>query len=243
MPRASTPARTLVLGAAAAFAVAAPAPAAAAVKIQQLVVQRDGKARQAAVKAKATHVKVHGDSCKVPSATALAALVLSDVPKLRLHDYGSCSDRAQDAGGLFVRALGGDRNKGQDGWVYKVSNRLGTAGAADPTGPFGHGRLAKGRHVTWFYCHLKASTHSCQPTLGLTAEAGQAETLHVHVNAYDDRGHRSPAAGATVHAGQTSETTDKNGDADLVVPPGRYLVFAEKHGAVRTFGEDVDVGS
>jgi hypothetical protein len=188
-------------------------------------------------------VTVHGDSCKVPSATALAALALSGVPKLRLHDYGSCSDRARDAGGLFVRALGGDRNKGNDGWVYKVGNRLATAGAADPTGPFGHGRLKKGQHVTWFYCHLNVATHSCQSTLGLTADTGQDETIHVHVNAYDDRGQGKPAAGATVHAGATHQRTDDNGDADLIVPPGRYLVYAEKHGAVRTFGESVDVGS
>ena len=233
----------MLVGAAAALAVAAPAPAAAAVKVQQLVVQKDGKARQAAVRARATHVRVHGDSCKVPSATALAALVLSGVPKLRLHDYGSCSDRAQDAGGLFVRALGGDSNKGNDGWVYKVGNRLATAGAADPTGPFGHGRLKKGRHVTWFYCHLSVAKHSCQSTLGLTAETDQMETIHVHVSAYDDRGHGKPAARATVHAGATHATTDENGDADLVVPPGRYLVYAEKHGAIRTFGEEVDVGS
>ena len=228
---------------AAVAALAVAAPASAAVKIQQLVVQRDGTARQAPVKAPVTEVEVHGDTCKVPSATALAALVMSGVPKLRLHDYGSCSERARDAGGLFVRALGGDRNKGSDGWVYKVGNRLATAGAADPTGPFGNGRLKKGQHVTWFYCHLKASTHSCQRTLGLTAEAGQAETLHVHVNAYDDRGHKVPAAGATVHAGASTGKTDENGDADLVVPPGRYLVYAERKGSIRTFGEEVDVGS
>lgn len=231
---------SLVVAAAAALAVAA--PAAGAVRVQQLVVQKDGKTRQAAVTAPATHVQVHGDGCKVPSATALAALVKSGAPKLRLHDYGSCTGRARDAGGLFVRALGGDRNKGDDGWVYKVGNRLATAGAADPTGPFGNGRLKKGRHVTWFYCHLDVAKHSCERTLAFTAEAGESETLHVHVNAYDDRGHRTPATGATVHAGETTGTTDANGDADLVVPPGRHLVYAEKQGAIRSFGEEIDVG-
>jgi hypothetical protein len=234
-------ARTTLIGTAAALAVAA--PASASVRVEQLVVQKDGRARQAEVKATTTHVHVHGDDCKVPSATALAALVRTDPPKLRLHDYGSCSDRARDAGGLFVRAIGGDQNQGIDGWVYKVGNRIATAGAADPTGPFGHGRLKKGQRVTWFYCRMNAAKHACQPTLGFTAQAGPDETLHVHVSAYDDRGRKKPAAGATVHAGETTGKTDQNGDADLVVTPGRYRVYAERKGAIRSFGEEVDAGS
>jgi hypothetical protein len=233
--------RAVLVAAAAALAVAAP-PASAAVKVGQLVVQKDGTARQAEVRARATHVRVHGDDCKVPSGTALAALVESNVAKLRLHDYGSCSDRAQDAGGLFVRAIGGDKNKGTNGWVYKVGSRLATAGAADPAGPFGNGRLKKHARVTWFYCHMKAATHSCQPTLGLTAMSGSDETVHVHVTSYDDRGRKTPAAGATVHVGDTTGKTDADGDADLVVTPGRYVVYAEKAGAIRSFGEEIDAG-
>jgi hypothetical protein len=227
-------------GAAAALAVAAQ-PAAAAVKVDQLVVQKDGTARQATPIARKTHVHVHGDTCTVPSATALAALAESHPPKLRLHDYGACSSRARDAGGLFVRSLGGDANKGVDGWVYKVGHRLATAGAADPSGPFGHGRLEKGDRVTWFYCHMKVSKHSCQRTLTAKAEARPGGALHVHVTAYDDRGHGKPSAGATVHAGNLAQKTDAHGNADLVLPPGKYRVYAEKRGAIRSFGEAATV--
>jgi hypothetical protein len=230
--------RAGLVGVAAALAVAA--PAAGAVRVQQLVVQKDGSARQAKVKAGKAHVHVHGDDCAVPSATALAALVHSDPPKLRLHDYGSCSGRARDAGGLFVRAMGGDANKGVDGWVYKVDNRLATAGAADPAGPFGNGRLDGGARIAWFYCHLDTEKHSCQRTLALEAKARANGVVHVHVAAYDDRGHGKPAGGATVHAGEVQAKTDADGDADLALGSGRHFVYASRKGAIRSFREEVD---
>lgn len=237
----ASPRALALAGTAAAVAVAAP-PAAAAPKVEQLVVQKGGTARQAKVTADRTHVKVGNRTCVVPSATALAALALSDVPKVKLHDYGSCSDKARDAGGLFVRSIDGDANKGTDGWVYKVGHRLATAGAADPSGPFGNGRLEKNARVTWFYCHLNTAKHSCQRTLDFSAHPTGGGKLHVHVKRYDDGGHGKPAAGATVHAGAQTATTDANGDADLTVAPGRHLVYAEKTGAIRSFGEEVDAG-
>jgi hypothetical protein len=233
--------RTCALGAAAALAAAPGVAAAAPPHVRQLVVQKGGAARQATVEARKTHVHVGGRTCTVPSATALAALAVSGQPKLHLHDYGSCSDRAQDAGGLFVRGIGGDENKGTDGWVYKVGNRLATAGAADPSGPFGNGRLQDGARVTWFYCKLNTAKHSCQRTLAVKVESRPGHTLHVHVTSYDDRGHGKPAAGATVHAGAVTRTTDTNGDADAVVAPGHHVVYAEKAGAIRSFGKGVDV--
>jgi hypothetical protein len=231
-----------LVGTAAALAVAAPPAAAGPAKISQLVVQKDGTARQASVKARKTTAHVGGRDCTVPSDTALAALLRSDVPKVRLHDYGSCSSRAQDAGGLFVRSIDGDDNKGVNGWVYKVGNRLATAGAADPSGPFGNGRLKDGARVTWFYCHLNTSNHSCQSTLAITVRSNPDKTLHVHVTAYDDRGHGTAPGGATVHAGSATAKTDKDGNADVAVAPGQRRVFAERAGAIRSFAKDVVVG-
>ena len=225
-----------LVGVAAALAVAAP-PALGAAYVKQLVVQRNGDARQKRVKADKTHVKVHGTRCAVPSDTALAALLRTDPPGLRLHDFGSCSGRASDAGGLFVRAIGGDANKGQNGWVYKVGHRLATAGAADPSGPFGNGRLKSNDRVTWFYCHLKQANHSCQRTLAEKLKARPNRVVHVHVTAYDDNGHGKPAAGATVHAGKLTRKTDKQGNADIALPPGEYKVYADKQGTTRSFGE------
>ena len=226
----------VALGAAAAPPVALGTP-----KIAQLVAFKDGTFRQSEVKARKTHVKVGGRKCTVGSATPLSALVLSDAPKVKLHDYGSCGSRARDSASLFVRSIGGEPNKGTDGWVYKVGNRVATAGAADPSGPFGNGRLKSGTRVTWFYCHMNVAKHSCQRTLGLTTEPGQDETLNVHVTAYDDRGKGKPAAHATVRAGDATQTTDKNGDATLVPGPGRFEVSATKTGFVRSFAEVVDI--
>lgn len=230
--------RTVLAGAAAALAVAAP-PAAAAPTVRQLVVQKDGTARQGKVTARKAHVHIHGDDCAVPSATPLAALLLSGQPGIKLHDYGSCSGRARDAGGLFVRSLGGDANKGADGWVYKVGKRWAPAGAADPAGPFGNGRLKDGAQVTWFYCRSDAQKPGCQRTLAVMASMGAGGEVHVHVVGYDDRGHGTPAANATVHAGEVEAKTDADGNADLALGPGRHFVYATKKGAIRSFRETV----
>ena len=229
----------VLAGVAAALAVAAPA-AAGPPTIRQLVVQRSGEARQGKVTARKAHVHVHGDDCTVPSATALAALVLSDVPGVKLHDYGACSSKARDAAGLFVREIDGDANKGVDGWVYKVDRRWAPAGAADPAGPFGNGRLKDGARVTWFYCRSDPDRHGCQRTLAVSAQQRSAGGVTVHVAGYDDRGHGKPSKGATVHAGGATAKTDAGGDANLDVPPGHYNVFATKKGAVRSFSVGVN---
>jgi hypothetical protein len=229
-------------GAVAALAATASPAAAATPKVSQLVVFRSGDVLQtAAVKARGTHVHVRRRRCAVPGGTALAALALSKPPKLKLRDYGSCGKRARDAGGLFVRGIGPDRNHGIDGWVYKVGNRLATAGAADPSGPFGNGRIKSGKSVTWFYCHMNAASHSCQPTLALAPLPADPGAMRVHVTAYDDRGHGAPSARATVRAGNASATTDASGDATLTLAAGRYLVHAERSGSIRSFDEAVDV--
>ena len=237
-PTSGTPA---LVGVAAALAVAAPAAAAKSPAVDQLIVFRDSHALAGTAKAKKARVKVGHRKCAVASGTALAALVASHAPKLRLRDYGSCGKRARDSGSLYVRSIGGDAAKGLDGWVYKVGNKVATAGAADPSGPFGNGRLKTGARVTWFYCHMDAATHSCQPTLSLTADAGPNEVVRAHVTAYDDRGKGRPAAGATVHVGTTTATADSNGDAQAVVAPDRYSVFADRAGSVRSFAQVLDV--
>ena len=154
--------RRTLIAMGAAVLVAAPGAAAAAPRIHQLVVFRNGSFKEKTVTAGRASVNVNRRRCAVAPATPLAALVRSRPPSLGLRDYGSCSKRARDGAGLFVKRIGGDVNAGQDGWVYKVGNRSGSAGAADPTGPFGNGRLRRGARVVWFYCHMQGST--CQRT-------------------------------------------------------------------------------
>ena len=232
-------------GVVAAAVVAFAAPPAAAAKyprVEQLVAFRDGTAIQKPATVKAVKLKVGGRTCAVGAATPLAALVRIDPPKLRVRDYGSCSDRARDAGSLFVRGIGPDVNKGIDGWVYKVGRRLGTAGAADPTGPFGNGRLKDGQTVTWFYCRLDESAHSCQRTLEVKPKQSGPGQVTVRVRAYDDHAKSIPAAGATVRAGDVAATADGDGVAVLSLPAGHHEVRAERAGDVRSFDAGVDVG-
>jgi hypothetical protein len=223
---------------AALLAVGSPAQAAPP-KVSQLVAFRDGSAvAKSSVSTRATPVSVGGRRCTAGDSTALAALVRSKPGGLRLHDYGSCSRRAADGAGLFVRAIRGEVNRGQDGWVYKVGRRAATAGAADPGGPFGRGRLRAGQRVTWFYCRLRDG--GCQRTLELrlTTEPG---ALIARVRGYDDEGKGVAVEGATVSAGGASAQTGVNGAVRLDLPAGRYTAVATKPGLVRSFAERAEV--
>jgi hypothetical protein len=217
----------------AAHAATAPAPI-----VEQMVVFRSGSAVTKRVRARRVQVRVDGRRCAAGDGTPLAALVRSRPGRLRLRDFGSCSRRPRDGAGLFVAAIGRDRNRGQDGWVYKVGRRAATAGAADPSGPFGRGRLRAGQRVTWFYCRLRAA--SCQRTLEVrvTAEPGG---LAATVRGYDDEGRGVAVGSATVTAGGVSAGTGVDGRVRLSLPTGVYRVVATKPGLVRSFAERVEV--
>jgi len=231
----------LALGAAAAAVAAAPAAASPGPpRIHQLVVFRDGSFKEKNTRAREVRVRVGRKSCVVGQGTALSALVASRVAKVALHDYGSCSKRPRDASGLFVRKLGADANRGQDGWVYKVGHRTASAGAADPSGPFGNGRLKSGTGVLWFYCHMRGS--SCQRTLSFgKIDTRQPGSVSVHVRAYNDRGKGIPAAGVTVHVGSATATTDSGGVARIAASAGEHALFADGGGYVRSFKTRVDI--
>ena len=222
-----------------ALAALAP-PAAAASRIHQLVVFRDGHARTSQPLMAGTTVKVGRKRCAVAAGTPLAALVRSGIGPLSLRDYGSCSNNPADAASLFVKGIGADRNKGSDGWVYKADNVLGTAGAGDPAGPLGRGRLRAGARVTWFWCHVTARDKGCPHTLAISVTPG-SESLRVRVRQYDDRGKGLAAAGATVHAGSAAATTATDGVAHLTIPAGRYSVFAEQSTRIRSYAVATEV--
>jgi hypothetical protein len=231
--------RSLLIGVVVLAALAPPATAAAP-HVHQLVVFRDGHARASHPSSAQTTAKIGRKRCAVPSATPLAALIRSGVGPLSLRDFGSCSKRPADAGSLFVAAIGSDRNKGSDGWVYKAGNVLGTAGTADPAGPLGRGRLKAGARVTWFWCHVTTRDRGCPHTLALSVTAGSG-TLAVRVRHYDDRGRGAAAAGATVHAGAATATTGADGVARLDLPAGRYSVYAEQPTRIRSFPVSAEV--
>jgi hypothetical protein len=219
-------------------AAAAPAQAAAP-KVEQLVVFRNGSAVQKQVSAAAANVKVGKKSCAVGAGTALAALVKSKIGAVQLHDYGSCSSNPRDAAGLYVRRIRKDGAHGLNGWVYKVGNKVATAGAGDPSGPFGNGRLKAGARITWFYCRMGSS--GCQRTLGVRAAALGNGQVRVTVRTYDDRGKSRAAGGATVHVGNATAKADSHGVATVATSPGTRKVYAQGKGLVRSYTERVDV--
>ena len=228
---------TLPLGGVAAPASVPAVGTAVAPKVQQMVVFRDGHARTKRVSTAATPVKVGGRTCAVGDRTALAALVRSKAGRLRLRDFGACSSRARDASGLFVTAIGGDRNRGQRGWVYKVGRRAASAGAGDLAGPFGNGRLRAGQRVTWFYC-LRAA--DCQRTLEVRAEPTSGGIVAT-VRGYDDAGKGVPVEAARVTAGGLTGLTAADGRVQIALPSGSYRLVARKDGLVRSFTEQVEV--
>ena len=228
-----------ISGAGGAGATSSRGHAAAAPVVDQMVVFRSGAAVGGKVRARGATLRVGRKRCVVGSGTALAALVRARPGVIGLRDYASCSRRATDAGGIYVRSIRKDRGRGQNGWIYKVGHRQATAGAGDPTGPFGRGRLRAGQQITWFYCLHR---RGCQRTLALRPRSVGGGLLAVRVRGYDDAGRGVAIGGATVSAGGQVATTDAAGNAQLRVAPGRHVVRARKPGLVRSFGERVTVG-
>jgi hypothetical protein len=193
---------------------------------------------------KARFVGIGGRRCAIGRTTPLSALAGTGVG-FGLTDYGACSRRPRDAGSLYVRRIGRDRARGRDGWVYKVGHRSGSAGAADPAGPFGTGRrLRSGQRVLWFWC-VKDARDACQRTLDTAAATTVAPgaPLHVTVRGYDEQGRGAPVAGATVRLGDATALTGADGVATLTAPAaGRPAVEASKPGLVPAFPRTVTVG-
>lgn len=218
--------RNLLLTIALGLAAAAPAAAAPA-RVDVAIIGSDMKPAAArTVTLKARDAKAGSRRCRVGARTALSAL-LGTSRTLRLRDHGSCSRRPADAGGLYVVSIGADRERGRSGWVYKVGRRLGTAGAADPGGPFGSGGLRDRQRVTWFWCTLDAKG-ACERTLEGSARK-EGDGFRVTVRGYDDEGRGVLVAGATVRLGSSVATSGADGTA-LVAASGTLTV--EKPGMI-----------
>ncbi len=195
-----------------ALALAAPASAA-----ELLVVGRDGTLfGPRAVKAK--RARAHG--CRVPARTPLAALLATDL-RVRVRDYGACAP-----GGLYVRSVAGQRERGRDGWVFKTAHDAPGVGAGDRS------QRTRGR-VLWFWC--VKGREGCQRTLDATARRVDAGSVRVAVSAYDDNGNAIPAGGATVRCGSAEATTGRDGVGLLAAGEECRRVVATQDGRVRSF--------
>jgi hypothetical protein len=185
-------------------------------------------------------VKVGSRRCTVSGRTPLGLLAATSLA-IRVRDYGSCGRRPADAASLFVTRIGSDRNRGQDGWVYKVGRKVSSAGAGDRSGR----RLRAGDRLLWFYCRAQR-TGGCQRTLEATpdrASAAPGETVRVTVRGYDDQGRGITVAGATVTLGSATATADAAGVAQVVVPSaGRLTLGASRAGMVAAFPGVVRAG-
>jgi len=223
--------RRLVLIAAAGALLAAP-QAAQAATVTTMVVGKERVLRAAKpVKlADTRRVKVGSRRCTVSGRTPLGVLAATSLA-VRVRDYGSCGRRPADAASLFVTRIGSDRNRGQDGWVYKVGRKVSSAGAGDRSGR----RLRGGDRLLWFYCRAQR-TGGCQRTLEATPDrtsAAPGKTVRVTVRGYDDQGRGIAVPGATVTLGAATATTDAAGVAQVVVPTaGRLSLGASRTGMV-----------
>ncbi|MBA3809495.1 MAG: hypothetical protein H0X28_14055 [Solirubrobacterales bacterium] len=236
---------------ASAAAGAGAAPAGAAPVVQSMIVGAGGRILSPArsVSANATSVGVARHSCAVAAATPLAVLAAvrrAGGPGYALRDYGRCGASPANSGALFVYSLGGEMNRGQDGWEYKVNGRSGSTGAGDPIGPRGDGgRLSPGAQVLWFWCAAVAG--GCQRSLELSApgtSVARGGRMTVSVRARDNEGRASAVAGAIVTLGSDFASTNAAGQATLIAPgaPGRYQLAAKRNALVPSFPETIVVG-
>jgi hypothetical protein len=229
---------------------AARARVAAAPSVGTMVVGIGGKvlAQARTVSAGAVTARVGGKSCAVAAGTplaVLAALRRSGGPGFALRDYGRCGSSPADSGQLFVYSLGGESNRGQSGWEYKVGHVSGSAGAGDASGPRGDGRrLRSGERVLWFWCNPFGA--GCQRTLEASPAASTVRpgaSLPVTVTGYDNQGRGARVVAAIVTLGSDFASTDARGRAKLIAPtvPGRYAVSAGRSGLVPSFPETIVV--
>lgn len=142
-------------------------------------------------------------------------------------------------------SLGGETNRVQNGWEYKVDGVSGSTGAGDPSGPSGNGRrLSSGEQVLWFWC--EATGGGCERTLSISASSATIYPKHaftVAVNGQDNEGRSVPVDGAIVTLGSDFASTGSSGRATLLAPstPGSYRVSATGRGLVPSFPETIVV--
>ena len=176
----------------------------------------------------------------------------------RLHSAGRAAGRARrsERVGWHVRDFGqlraaqrraarascswtasrGDRNRGQDGWVYKVNDFARNVGAADVAGP----RLRDGDRVLWLYCVLDAATRSCQRSLRVCRHSHcgpPGGTLRVLVRGYDNERRATPVAGRDGHAraGDCGHRRNRARDRSCGPRPARTTLAASAPGAIPRF--------
>lgn len=224
--------------------------AARAPSVLSMVVGNGGVvlARARVVAASATTVKVGGHGCAVAAGTplaVLAALRRAGGPGFALRDYGRCGAAAVNSGQLFVYSLGGESNRGQSGWEYKVDGLSGSTGAGDPSGARGDGRLLRpGARVLWFWCNAVAG--GCERTLEVapaSTSVARGSRLSVTIVGRDNEGRGAPVAGAIATLGSEFASTGPDGRARLIAPasPGRYVLTASRPGLVPSFPETIVV--
>jgi hypothetical protein len=210
-------------------------------RVQVMVVGTGGSlVRATTLRARATVVRASGRACKVAASTPLAALSAAlRHARIGWHvrDFGTCERRrAGSSSQLFVDRVGTDRNRGRDGWVYKVSDFAPSVGAADVSAK----RLRRRSTVLWFFCRQDLTASSCQRSLRVVPDATSGAAgapLRVRVIAYDDRRSGKPASGAQVRLGPAGAVADANGVASIALPaPGRHTLTAEaSDGSIPSF--------
>ena len=144
-----------------------------------------------------------------------------------------------------MREIAGERAQGADGWVYKVGRRVGSTGAADPSGPFGTGRkLRAGQKVLWFWC-VKDAVDACQRTLEIaaprTVAPGAAFRRPCAATTRTARACPSPASRSR---SAVDARPDASGTATVTAPAaaGALTLRAEQPGLVQAFPRKVTVG-
>ena len=212
-----------LIAVAAPLAAAATAAAAKPPTVQMMVVGKTRTLMAARpVALKATSIKIGRRRCSVAAGTALAALVDARL-KPRVTNAAGC-----DPASMFVTKIGPDTNHGIAGWEYKIGHTSPSPSAGDPGG-----RLRAGQQLVWFWCERASA---CQRTLALTVSGNRlSAATRVTVTGYDDNGHGTRIAGATVHVDSTTVTTGADGTAAVILTPGRHTLSATKTGLVPSF--------
>ena len=177
------------------------------------------------------HYRIEGSVAPVCAGDATAVDALS-VVKIAAEDCGFTYEIKQLSFGPYLSKIGGDEAAGLIGWLYTVNSVSPDVGAADY-------KLAADDSVLWYFGDFNWKL--TRLTLSdVTAASGGSVTATVE---FYENGSWSALSGATVQAGNESETTDSGGKAILLLSDGSHTIVASKSGYVRSNSVKLTVGA
>ena len=174
-------------------------------------------------------VKVDGHRCRVAGRTPLAALARTPAGARGCEDFGACGSGRPTPSGLYVRGVEGQRERGADGWVYKIGNKAPSLGAGDR-----RGTLRRSARVLWFWCATGRTAASGRWRSAPRADGRPGRAARACAPT-TTTGRACPPRGRRCGSARRAPSRTPSGVAAPARPRSRSASWRRKPGVVRSF--------